>query len=204
MQRYARVRLAFAITMGALVLAGCGLLRSGPKLEEPVELIAVLPLDRAPDADPAKLAPGAEDRVTAQLYAVLAESPRFRFVPDLTVQQALRKVDPKLELQERAVALGRAVGADAVLYGTVERFIEREGGAYGAKSPAAVSFGLALVSVKSGKVLWQDRFDQTQQPLAANLLNWWMFWRAGPRWFTAEELARLGAERLLEDLGRRL
>ncbi|GIW45272.1 MAG: hypothetical protein KatS3mg077_2554 [Candidatus Binatia bacterium] len=204
MQAGARRWLALGVTLSTLAFAACGLWRSGPKLEEPVELIAVLPLDRALDADATKLAPGAEDRVTAQLYAVLAEFPRFRFVPDLTVQEALRKIDPKLDAKERALALGRKVGADAVLYGTVERFIERQGGPYGAKSPAAVSFALALVSVKSGKVLWQDRFDQTQQPLAANLLNWWMFWRAGPRWFTAEELARLGAERLLEDLARRL
>ncbi|MCX8071189.1 MAG: penicillin-binding protein activator LpoB [Candidatus Binatia bacterium] len=178
-------------------------MRSAPPLEEPVELIAVLPLERA-EADHVRLPEGAEQTVTAQIYAVLAENPRFRFVPDLAVIEALRKVDRKLPVEQRAVALGRAVGADAVLYGTVERFVEREGGPYGAKKPASVSFGLALVSVKSGQVLWQSRFDQTQQPLTANLFNWWMFWRAGPRWFSAEELARLGAERLLDDLGRRL
>lgn len=185
-------------------LTGCAWLRSGPPLEEAVELIAVLPLERADNADTGRLPPRAEETVTAQVYAVLAESPRFRVVPDLTVLEELQKLDRNLELHERAVALGRAVKADAVLYGTVERFVERQGGPYGAKAPASVSFGLALVSTKSRKVLWQGRFDQTQQPLVANLLNWWMFWRGGPRWFSAEELARLGVERLMEDLGRRL
>ncbi len=186
------------------MFGGCAWLRSVPLLEEPVELIAVLPLERVDSADAGRLPPGAEETVTAQLYGVLTESPRFRFVPDLTVAEALRKVSRNLELQQRALALGREVNADAVLYGTVERFIERQGGPYGAKVPASVSFGLALVSVKSGKVLWQGRFDQTQQPLVTNLLNWWMFWRGGPRWFSAEELARFGVERLLDDLGRRL
>lgn len=193
-----------ALCFWVAVFAGCAWLRTGPPLEEPVELIAVLPLDRADNADPARLPPGAEETVTAQVYAVLAESPRFRFVPDLTVLEALRHVGRNLERQQRAMALGRAVKADAVLYGTVERFVERQGGPYGAKAPASVSFGLALISVKSGKVLWQGRFDRTQQPLATNLFNWWMFWRGGPRWFSAEELARLGVEYLLDDLGRRL
>jgi len=195
-----------AALMGfCLVLAsGCAWFRKGEPLEEPVSLIAVLPLQRAADADPDRLPQGAENMVTAQIYAVLAESPRFRFVPDLTVLDALQRLDRSGSVEQRAVALGRAVGADAVLFGTVDRVVERQGSEYGAKAPASVSFGLALVSVHSGKILWQARFDRTQQPLTANLFNWWMFWRAGPRWFSAQELARLGVERLLEDLSRRL
>lgn len=198
---------ARAVVLASLALvtaAGCGWLRAAPPLPEPVELVAVLPLERAPGTESQRLPPGAEAVVTAQVYAALAESPRFRFVPDLTVADVLQRIDSGLPLPQRAIALGKAVGASAVLYGTAERFVEREGGEYGAQRPASVSFGLALVSATSGTVLWQGRFDETQKPLSANLFNWWMFWRAGPRWFTAAELARLGAERLLGDLARRL
>lgn len=195
--------LAVALTV---CLASCGWLRRAPQLEEKVDLIAVLPLERL-EPSPGKedtLPRGAEQVVTAQIYRTLAESHRWRFVPDLRVQDALSRIPTGGSIEARAQALGRAVGADAVLYGTVERFVERKGGEYGAKAPASVAFSLSLVSVQSGKILWQGRFAETQQPLAANLFQFWMFWRGGPRWFSAAELARLGVERLLDDLARRL
>ncbi len=189
----------------ACAISSCGWLYRVPPLEEPVETLAVLPLERdpAPAGKEESVPPGAERIVTAQIYGVLAESPHWRFVPDVTVEQALARIPPGLHDKERARELGRAVKADAVLYGRVERYVERTGGEYGAAKPASVAFELALVSVASGKELWRRRFAQTQQPLTSNLLNFWMFWRAGPRWFSAQELARLGVERLLEDLRRR-
>lgn len=199
----ARTVLALALVFG---ISSCGWLRRVPPLEENVELIAVLPLERVepPAGKESTLPPGAEKVVTAQIYRSLAESPRWRFVPDLRVQEALARIPAGSGIQERARALGRAVGAEAVLYGTVERFVERKGGQYGAKVPASVAFSLALISVASGKILWQVRFAETQEPLSVNLLKFWMFWRGGPRWFSAEELARLGVERVLADLARHL
>jgi DNA-binding IclR family transcriptional regulator len=124
-------------------------------------------------------------------------------VPDLTVTQALAHMKGEGDLASRAQALGKEVGADAVLFGTVSRYVERVGGEYGAQHPAAVAFTLQLVSVASGKILWSGSFDRTQQALATNLFNWWQFWRAGPRWFTAQEFTRLGVERVLRDLAKR-
>jgi peptidoglycan-synthase activator LpoB len=151
-----------------------------------------------------QLLPGAERVVTAQIYGALSNSPRWRFVPDLTVSQALGKIDPGGDLAARASALGKAVGADAVLCGTVSRYVEREGAEYGAKQAAAVAFSLQLVSVSSGRVLWKGSFDQQQQPLSTNLFNWWQFWQGGPKWFSAQEFTRLGVEHLLDDLAKQL
>lgn len=206
---WSRAALA-GVVLAALLLPGCGLLRSGPTIDEPVNLIAVLPIERVEpasattDEDRPRLEPGAEHVITAQIYDVLASSSQWRFVPDLTVSQALGKVPRSGELVTRAIALGKAVGADSVLCGTVSRFVERVGGEYGARHPAAVAFTLQLVSVSSGKILWNASFDQQQQPLSENLLNWWQFWRGGPKWFTAQEFARVGIEHLLDDLARRL
>ncbi len=188
-----------------LLLAGCSLWHHRPKSPEPIHLLAVLPIERsevtsATPQDEPRLAPGAENVVTAQIYSVLASSSQWRFVPDLTVAQALRKLGTTGDLETRARALGKAVGADAVLFGTVSRFVERIGAEYGARQPAAVGFTLQLVSVSSGNILWKGTFDQTQQALSTNLFNWWQFWRGGPRWFTAAEFTRLGVERLLEGL----
>jgi hypothetical protein len=199
-----------SILLALLLLAGCALLRRGPAIGEPIKLIAVLPIERHEPADvpdsPAsqRLLPGAENVVAAQIYGVLSGSPEWRFVPDLTVAQGLAKVPGTGDLVSRARALGKAVDADAVLCGTVYRYMERVGSEYGARQPASVSLTLQLVSVATGEVLWSAKFDQQQQSLAANLFNWWQFWKGGPRWFTAQEFTRLGVERLLGELADQL
>lgn len=195
-----------ALCLLAVAVASCSAgnpFRRGAPITEPISLVAILPIERVPDAGTDRVAREAERVITAHAYAVLVESPRWRVVPDGTVDGALRRIAPSSPQATRARALGKAVGADAVLIGTVARYIEREGTAYGSDSPAAVALRLALVSSRTGEVLWQGEFNETQQALSTNLLNFWQFWRAGPRWFTVAEYSRLGVERLLEDLERR-
>lgn len=193
-----------------LSLNACSYLRRGEPLAEPVELIAVLPLDRiddnrrTDDGGELPLAAGAERVVTAQVYAVMAESPRWRFVPDLTSSDALRRIDARADRARRARQLGQAVKADAVLCGGVSRFVERVGTEYAASAPAAVSFHLSLISSHSGEVLWEGDFSRRQDALSSNLFDWWMFWKGGPRWWSAAELARIGVEQLLDDLDRHM
>jgi hypothetical protein len=191
-----------------MVLAGCSLVSPSPKITEHVGLIAVMPIERdepssaTPQEGGPRLEPGAERVVTAQIYGVLSSSSQWRFVPDLTVSQALSKSAARGDRAAAARSLGKAVGADAVLFGTVSRFVERVGSEYGARQPAEVGFSLQVISVASGQILWRGAFDQKQEPLSSNLFNWWQFWRGGPKWFTAQEFARLGVERLLDDLSR--
>ena len=90
------------------------------------------------------------------------------------------------------------------MFGTVSRCRDRIGSEFGARETASVAFTLSLVSVATGKVLWTRSFDETQQALSSNLLNWWQFWRGGQRWFSAEEFTHLGVERLLDDLASKL
>jgi TolB-like protein len=190
--------------------AGCNPFHRPPKLAERVDLIAVMPIEpigrtsATPPVPAEAVAPGAAREVTAAVYGVLTSSSEWRVVPDLTVVQALGHLKREGDLASQARALGKEVGADAVLFGTVSRYVQRVGAQYAARHPASVAFTLNLVSVASGKILWTRSFDQTQQPLATNLFNWWQFWRGGPRWFTAQEFTRLGVERVLRDLSQRL
>jgi hypothetical protein len=167
-----------------------------------IRALAVLPLEPAGDAGETPLPAEAADAVTAQLYRVLADQTDFRFVPDLAVADsvALPEVRSAGGLTERAVALGKQVRADGVLFGRVFRYQKRVGTAFGATQPASVAFDLSLVAVSTGEVIWKGEFSQTQEPLSSNLLNWWMFWSGGPRWFSASELAGLGVERLFGDM----
>jgi hypothetical protein len=196
----------------AVVAAGCSSQRDEPVELRPTRLVAVLPIELAPSASqpdagdedgPRRpLPPDSGTAVTGQIYEVLAHDSKFRFIPDLTVADVVR--GPALReatgLVPRAVALGREVKADAVIFGEVHRFRERVGTEYGASQPASVSFDLGLVDVAEGKVLWEGRFSETQESLSSNLLKFWMVWREGPHWFTARELAGLGVEKLIDDM----
>jgi hypothetical protein len=199
----------FLVASFLLAVSGCNPFHRSPTLAEHVDLIAVMPIEplervsATPPAPPESLAPGAARAVTAAVYDALMSSSDWRVVPDLTVAQALAHMKAGEDLASRARALGKEVGADAVLFGTVSRYVERVGAEYGARHPASVAFSLSLISVASGERLWTGSFDQTQRPLTTNLFNWWQFWRGGPRWFTAQEFARLGAEHLLQDLAKR-
>ncbi|MBI3784283.1 MAG: hypothetical protein HY270_12880 [Deltaproteobacteria bacterium] len=205
-----RARALAALVLAACTASACGYLNRNEPLEEEVGLLAVLPIQRstpagAPvDGEGLRLARGAEDVITAQVYGVLSSSSHWRFVPDLAANDAMRKIDGKSDLANRAVQLGRAVKADAVVCGEVSKFVERVGTEYGATEPASVNFKLQLISVKTGTVLWEEEFNETQQPLTSNLLNAWMFWRAGPHWFAAAELSHLGVESLLQQLDHRV
>jgi hypothetical protein len=205
------VALAAAALVAALA-CGCGMLKSQTPEESehaPVsmQLLAVLPIEPtlAPSAGGKSASLPASEAglaITAQLYRVLADQTEFRFVPDLTVADVVETpaVRQAGSLVDRAIALGKEVGADGVIFGRVFRYQKRIGTEYGATQPASVWFELALVAVSTGNVQWQSSFNETQEPLTSNLLNWWMFWRAGPRWFSASELAGLGIDRMFEDL----
>lgn len=204
----------FAIAALALLQGGCSPAAGTVKLEKPaapIERLAILRLERgqanadatqaARDVNPSPLLPpDAETVVTAQIYGVLANDPRWRLVPDLDVDDAMRAVRLGGTLEARAQSLGKETKADAVVTGRVTRLQDRAGAEYGTRFPASVAFELEMVETATGKVLWASAFDQTQQDLSANLFDFWMFWRGGPRWFTSAELARLGVEKLIEQM----
>ncbi|MEO8601429.1 MAG: hypothetical protein ABI629_02525 [bacterium] len=187
-----------ALALALAAMAACGT-KPGERPPMPVHVLAVLPLSTGADVHGGAVSrdDGAAT-VTAQIYRILAEQTAFRFAPDLTVVDALATAEVRTASGqlERAVALGKAVGADAVIVGQVTRFSPRVGTAYGASQGASVAFGLGLVAVGSGEEIWRGDFDDTQEALATNIFDFWMFWSAGPRWLTAGELAGLGVDSL--------
>ncbi len=191
-----------ALTVG--FSSGCAtLLGGGAKENVRIDLIAVLPVREVLGRVGADERPTIESHagraVTAQVYGFLSEQTRYRFVPDLTVDAIVERLD-RGDLVDVARKVAAEVQADAVLFGNVYRFQERVGPRYAASRPASVSFDLGLYVVAADKVVWEGTFDETQEALSSNLLNVWMFWRAGPHWFSVRELTRLGVVSLLEDL----
>ena len=101
---------------------------------------------------------------------------------------------PRLDPREAGAVAAREFGASAVLLGKVYRYREREGQALGASRPASVGYELTLFEAPGGRRLWTSRFDETQQPLTANIFNAQRYPGGGRRWLTAAELARWGAD----------
>jgi len=103
--------------------------------------------------------------------------------------------------QSLATALGRKLKADHIMVCIVWRYKERVGTAEASASPASVAFTLYLLNVEQGIPVWEATFDKTQQALSDNLLNAKVFFTMGARWLTADELARYGIEKVLNEAG---
>lgn len=95
--------------------------------------------------------------------------------------------------------LGRVLHSDAVLQTTVFRYRQREGGEYAVESPASASFQMRLVEVKTRAVLWSADFDETQESLLSNILDFNKAQGRGFKWVSVENLVRQGIkERIAE------
>jgi hypothetical protein len=88
---------------------------------------------------------------------------------------------------------------DYILTGNVWRYRERVGVSFSAEKPASVAFTLYLVHVETGKTIWSETYDKTQQALTENILNAPDFFKQGAKWLTAEELARFGIKKIMKN-----
>jgi hypothetical protein len=201
------------LVVAVVLIGGCAARRptEHPAPSKPIKLIAVLEIALAPGGASAsasdgetqrRLPPDAGRAITGQIYSVLANRSDIRFVPDLTIGDATKQptITQGASAAARALALGKAVAADGVIFGTVSRFDERVGTEFGATQPASVAFDLALLETATDQIIWRGQFAQTQEPLTSNLLRFWTFWKSGPRWISARELSRLGVEQLIDDM----
>src|SRR5581483_1877833 len=163
-----------------------------------VRKMAVMPIVAAVPFGGDPLAPGAADTITADVYQQV--SGLWKVVAQDKVMKAVQELPPGTSPDDAAFKVGQAVGADAVLYGTVERYVERVGVGYAADKPASVAFSLKLVDMKSKQVVWTGRFSKTQQPLSSNIFNLPTFLENKGQWVKANELAKEGVAQAIDNL----
>ena len=168
-----------------------------------VEKIAVMPfsskLKGVGEAMTAK-----EQFITDSMYGELtAKVKGVEFISPQSSSEELTKVreDNPIFLDKSAVIeAGKNLGADAVLFGYISEYKEREGGELGVSSAASVAFSVQLLNTKDGQILWEDYFAETQRPLSENLLEVRKFFRRGAKWITADDLAKEGIVEVVNGL----
>ena len=123
------------------------------------------------------------ERLTTDLVARGAH-----VVPADTVLQATPVAGAALYDSKLAIRVARAVGADAAVFGALQRFVQRQGSALSVERPASVQYQAMVVDAASGIVIGNYLFDYTQKPLAADLTTLPDFIQGGGKWRTREEI----------------
>ncbi len=139
--------------------------------------------------------------VTALAYGWLEARFEDRLIPFDRSNAAFTslKIDPQVETpQSVAMTMGATLNADLVLAGTVWRFRERGAVENILDSPAAVSFALYLIDVKTGQRIWRGIFDVAQSKVTDDLLKAPQNVGLGVRWLSVDELARAGVNRVFK------
>jgi len=167
-----------------------------------INRVAVMPLVEGAPGGGEPLAPGGAEAITAELYSQVAVAGGWDPIPEQDVADAMQKMPPTTiaNLDGNALQLGHDASADGVIYGTVERFQERVGMDYSAASPAAVSFSLKFVDLKSKQIVWTAKFAKSQAALSQNLFDLANFVQRSGRWVRAHEIALEGVKEAVADL----
>ncbi|HXG53445.1 MAG TPA: hypothetical protein VNN77_18765 [candidate division Zixibacteria bacterium] len=139
------------------------------------------------------------ETLARQLYAAMAAAPGWQIVAESEVREVAGTVSTEGEAA-RLRRIGEMVFADAVLVGRVQRYRERVGDEWGAKSPASVAFVLELIDVRRGDIVWSARFDETQKPLSENIFALGEISQRGVRWLSAEQLLHEGVKKAVGQL----
>jgi TolB-like protein len=200
---------SFAFVLGIILFAACGILPSTLQTKQVSDIdgrkirrIAVVPSVQVVSAlsgAAARSEREAPENLGRFVYSAMVSLPNWQIISDSEVRDVGVKVAPTSE-PVRVRMIGEMVYADAVLTGTVQRYRERIGDEWGAKSPASVAFVLNLVDVRRGDVIWTAQFDETQKPLSENIFAMGDIGQRGVRWLSADQLAQEGIKKAIGQL----
>lgn len=144
-----------AVLAAALLLAGCAARRAEKvTFHEPqmdfslIRTVAVMPF--------ANLAPvqAAGDRVREIFMTMLQATGAVYVLPPGEVARGISRAgiqNPQAPAPEEAVALGKLIGADAVITGTVLEYGETRSGS---TSASLISLSVRMMEAKTGRIVW--------------------------------------------------
>jgi hypothetical protein len=187
------------------MLSGCARTTAPVKTEDlpPVKTIIVLPVEIEMAGKSDRSPKETEQLEKGQKLVETMLTEYFSGRGDITIlSQAQRDALEKEMVRCRTTAtvtICRTKQADAVLLFTIRRFTERVGSEYSIVSPASVSFDYKLILTETGQTICSGMFSETQQPLLANIFQFFTKAKRGMKWLSAEELARDGIKQKIAD-----
>lgn len=146
------------------------------------------------------ISPEAEGILTDMLVVGLQRR-GFEVIPMTDVETEIIKMGEKEavhNLVATAKHLAEKFKVKLVVSGVVFEYRTREGSSIGVEKPAAVSFCLHLIEGKNGRILWTDRYKETQKALSEDISNIGRFLKRKGKWVTARRLAYDGMNILLD------
>jgi hypothetical protein len=158
-----------------------------------------LPYTSAPSTERRPSEQEPNELLARLVYSTIASMSKWQIVSESEVREVAQTVSPGAETT-RLRKIAEMVYADAVIVGRIERYRERIGDEWGAKSPASVAFVLDLIDIRRGDVVWSARFDETQKPLTENIFALGDIGQRGIRWLSAEQLTHEGVKKALAQL----
>jgi len=156
-----------------------------------------VPFSTAPDQKSSER--DAPENLAKFIYSAMVALPNWQIVSESEVHEVSDSAGAAGETA-RLKQIGEMVYADAVLIGRLQRYRERVGDEWGAKSPASVAFVLDLIDVRRGDVIWSSRFDETQKALSENIFALGDIGQRGIRWLSADQLAQEGVKKAVGQL----
>ena len=145
---------------------------------------------------------GADVFVTDVISGVLSARQTITLIPNDRVETIRKKLLMDYEQKPSELILlaeiGEKLEVDAILTGSVYKFIQRVGSDFAADIPASVGLDFDLIDVRTGQLIWHARLDETQEYLTNNILKILTFFKRRGKWVTVEKLAASGIEKVLE------
>jgi len=187
--------------LAALVVAACAPRARtppvSPRVANAIGAVAVIPFRVGGELDPTasfseqRDDPPVPENVGEQIAVTLSQALTrngLSVVDPARVQQATPPAGASRYDPAMAMRTAQAVGARFVVLGALTRYREREGSAWGARTPATVWYQAVLIDAVTGSILSRERFEHTQQPLSQNVLDLPRFLQGGGRWVTRREM----------------
>lgn len=152
-----------------------------------------------------KIEKGAEKLVQEKFIDKLRDFNQLKLIPPEKVMVAYNRAAAESlnkPLVDVLTKVGSELQADIIVVGYVYRYTERVGYDFSAERPASVAFEIRLLNVKDGITIWRGVFDRTQKSLMEDIFQASSFFKGGAKWLTADQLAKLGMDKVFETFPR--
>lgn len=117
------------------------------------------------------------------------------------LEMDMRKRNGSTTALETWLDVGRCMKVDLLIVPQILAWKERDGGDMGTFIPSTVTMDIFVIDIVKERVSARYHFEETQENLASNLMNFDKFMERKGKWITARQLAEEGMRTGIKELG---